>query len=308
MADGEGDRHTFKSDGLTLHYRKFGNPGGTPVILLHGLIYFSYDWVETANALAIDHQVVALDQRGFGDSEWSPTHDYAVAAFVRDVVNLVDELGCEKCILVGHSMGGRHAAATAVAHPDRIGGLILLNSPPLNAPHGARRVGDQLAGIPPVFATVDEALSYFPQTPYKDRFEPKRRRRFEAYLRPVAGGYVLKRDSYFHDLFRRMKETWPYHSYEYETWPMGKEFDAWKAWEELSMPTAIVVGVGGGDFFSPEMLARADILATNNKNLKVMPIIGMHHNIPGKDPALIADIVRDVIARAKGNVDQQPAM
>lgn len=293
--DSAHDIASFKSEGLNLTYRRFGKPGKTPVLLLHGLLYFSYDWIATAVGLATDREIVALDQRGFGDSDWSATKDYKVADYARDAKNLIDHLGWAKAIVVGHSMGGRNAVCCAITYPDRVAGLVLVDAPPYNAPHGARRIGDQVAGTPDRFSSLDEALEYFPTTPYKDRFEPIRRTRFAAYMRDVPGGIAIKRDPYFHALFRKVKEGWPYHSYEYETWPIGREFDAWAAWERIVCPALVVVGMGVGDVFAPEMVEKVrTFAATKNDHIRVVTHI-THHNIPGKTPDLL---VKDIEALA----------
>lgn len=292
--DRAGPMQGFTSDGLHLAYRRFGTPGGTRVLLLHGLIYFSYDWISIASSLAADHDVVALDQRGFGDSEFSSAGRYSVGDFGEDAVRLLDHLGWQRCAVVGHSMGGRVATWMAAERPERVSALVLMDSPPLNAPTGARRIGDQVAGTPMKFKSVDEALAHFPATPWKDRFDPDRRKRFEAYLRPTAGGFAVKRDPHFHRRFFKIKESWPYHCYEGVTWPVCMEMDFWKAWEEIQVPTLVVVG-RAGDIFSPESVLRTQRITANNANLH-LHLTFHHHNLPGKAPQEMAMLVRDFVS------------
>lgn len=302
MIDNDISLGCIESDGLKLSYRRMGKTGGMPVLLLHGLLYFSYDWIAIASELATDREVVALDQRGFGDSDWSPSESYSVADFTRDVGNVIKGLGWDRCVLVGHSMGGRNAAAAAIAYPDRIAGLVLMDSPPANAPHGARRIGDQVAGVPALFKTVDAALEYFAATPWSDKFDPKRRERFEAYLKPVRGGYVIKRDPYFHRLFLNMKATWPYHSYEHETWPMGQEFNVWQAWAALQCPTFVINGSGTGDITSPEMIRKIELFAAE-KNPRIEPITYVaHHNLPGRNARQMASDIQRMAIRVENRV------
>lgn len=303
MSNSQTQVMSFRSDGLNLAYRKFGRPGKTPILLLHGLIYSSYDWIQIALDLAEDREVVALDQRGFGDSDWSPSQSYKVQDFADDAARLAEHMNWDRCIVVGHSMGGRNAACAALSHPERVAGLVLVDCPPAIAAAGGRRIGDQLAGVPKLFKSIDEALRYFPTTPWADRFDPTRRARFEDYLKPVAGGYAVKRDPYFHQLFFKVKESWPYHSYEGETWPMGQEFDAWAAWETVQCPTLAVIG-RAGDCFSPETAARAATIAKDkNPNFSVIEHWS-HHNIPGKIPKeLVADI-RSLARKIDGDDDR----
>ena len=56
---------------LEIFYRRFGRPGRTPVLIVHGLSYFSYDWIGPAAGIAVDREVVAIDMRGFGQSTGS---------------------------------------------------------------------------------------------------------------------------------------------------------------------------------------------------------------------------------------------
>ena len=69
---------TCPSGDVTLFYRRFGAPGRTPILIVHGLSYFSYDWIGVASELAGEREVVAMDMRGFGDSTCSPSRDYSV--------------------------------------------------------------------------------------------------------------------------------------------------------------------------------------------------------------------------------------
>ncbi|GAP38356.1 alpha/beta hydrolase [Piscinibacter sakaiensis] len=294
----EGRLEGFDAGGLRLAYRRFGQPGGLPILLLHGLIYTSYDWIDVARELADGHEVVALDQRGFGESDVSSDASYRVMDFAADVEALLDHLGWSQCLLAGHSMGGRIAAVVADTRPRRVAALLLVDAPPHNAPTGARRIGDQLAGTPRVFPSLDAVLAHFPATPWKDKFHPQRRERFAAVTRTVPGGVALKRDPWFHERFFRLKEDWPYHCYEGDTWPVCQEVDLWPVWERLSMPTTVMAG-RAGDIFSPESITRAEAIARRNPNLEVAAYY-VHHNFPGRDARLVCQHARRLAATCGG--------
>jgi pimeloyl-ACP methyl ester carboxylesterase len=101
---------------------------GTPVILIHGFGASVYSWRQTLPALtAAGYRAVAFDNRGFGFSD-KPAHDYGTAAYARLVVALLDSLRISSAVLVGHSMGGAIAAEVALAHPDRVRGLVLIDA------------------------------------------------------------------------------------------------------------------------------------------------------------------------------------
>jgi pimeloyl-ACP methyl ester carboxylesterase len=268
---------TCPSGDVTLFYRRFGAPGGTPVLILHGLSFFSYDWIGVAAELAAGREVVAMDMRGFGDSTWSPSRDYGVPTMAGDIVTLLDHLGWQRAILVGHSMGGRNASYCAANNPSRIAGLVLVDYSPENAPAGSKRVTDMVAGQPDVFGSVDEAMRYFGVP--KD--SPKRAR-FEAYLRPVPGGVQVKRDLHFRDQFRRVKETG-------ERPKQG--VDMWEVLGRLACPTLVVRGAQS-DMFAPETVAR---VKAANARIRLAEVDG-GHNVAGDNPQGLLAAIRPFIA------------
>ncbi|MER7458894.1 alpha/beta hydrolase [Micromonospora sp. NPDC126480] len=109
-------------NGARLAYDDRGT--GTPVVLLHAGIADRRMWREQVDALAARHRVIALDLRGYGESELPPTP----FANHQDVVGLLDALGLDRAALVGCSFGGAVAVDTALAHPDRVTALALLGS------------------------------------------------------------------------------------------------------------------------------------------------------------------------------------
>ncbi len=260
---------TCPSGDVTLAYRRFGKPGRTPVLIVHGLSYFSYDWIDVAGVLAADREVVAMDMRGFGDSTWSPARDYGVPAMAGDIVALLDHLGWRNAVLVGHSMGGRNAAYCAVKNPARAAGLVLVDYSPENAPQGAKRVTDTVAAQPDVFPSVDAAMRYLGVEPESPAGKAKRAR-FEAYLRAVPGGVQLKRDLHFRDQFRRVKETG-------ERPKLG--VDMWQVLGELACPALVMRGAQS-DMFAPETAKRVQ---EANVRLRLVEVPG-GHNIAGDNP------------------------
>ncbi|MCX6022267.1 MAG: alpha/beta fold hydrolase, partial [Chloroflexi bacterium] len=101
---------------LRLHYAHWGGPeGAPPLLLLHGLSANARTWDEFATAASVRYRVVALDQRGHGDSGWSPSAAYGTFDHMSDLALLLDHLDWEQAAIVGSSMGGRNALALAAA-------------------------------------------------------------------------------------------------------------------------------------------------------------------------------------------------
>ncbi len=104
---------TTNSGNVEIFYRAFGRKGATPILINHGLSFMSYDWIEIADRLARGREVAAMDMRGFGESSWSADKKYGVGDFAGDCLALMDHLGWDRAILVGHthpSAGRGHAA------------------------------------------------------------------------------------------------------------------------------------------------------------------------------------------------------
>ncbi|MGH9389359.1 MAG: alpha/beta fold hydrolase, partial [Vicinamibacteria bacterium] len=72
-------------NGLQLHFLDWGTDGKPPLLLLHGLGQGAHTWNEFAPFVSPHFRVLALDQRGHGDSEWAPGGDYASQRFHEDL-------------------------------------------------------------------------------------------------------------------------------------------------------------------------------------------------------------------------------
>ncbi|MEX1253924.1 MAG: alpha/beta hydrolase [Dehalococcoidia bacterium] len=99
---------------------------GPPIVLLHGLASNALWWVLVGPLLAKQFRVVALDQRGHGESA-APDTGYDFATVVGDLAGFVDELSLERPVVVGHSWGGNVALEYAATHPDAVAGLVLVD-------------------------------------------------------------------------------------------------------------------------------------------------------------------------------------
>ena len=118
-------------DGTALRYIDEGR--GPPVVFLHGLGASMYAWRKNlAPVAAAGYRVIAFDNRGFGFSD-KPATGYDNASYARLTVALLDSLHLPEAVLIGHSMGGAIAAEVAIAHPERVRGLVLIGSAGLGA-------------------------------------------------------------------------------------------------------------------------------------------------------------------------------
>ncbi|MCD6681201.1 MAG: alpha/beta fold hydrolase [Burkholderiaceae bacterium] len=115
---------------LRLHYASCGDERMPLLLMLHGFPEGWFAWRELMPAFAARFHGVAPDLRGYGRSDKPEgVGAYRVAELVADVDALVDALGHARCVLVGHDWGGVLAWAFAIAHPERVERLVILNAP-----------------------------------------------------------------------------------------------------------------------------------------------------------------------------------
>jgi pimeloyl-ACP methyl ester carboxylesterase len=121
----------IETNGVRLHVVTAGNPGGKPVVLLHGFPEFWYGWRRQIPALAAaGYRVIVPDQRGYNLSEVPKgVRAYRSEELVADVLGLLDHFGYERVRLAGHDWGAAVAWSLAIHHPDRLEKLAILNVP-----------------------------------------------------------------------------------------------------------------------------------------------------------------------------------
>ena len=114
--------------GLSVHVRDEGPRDGLPIVLLHGSSSSLQTWEPWVKRLKGRYRVITFDQAGHGLTGPHPRRDYGAAAFVRAVDEVARAKGLGKFVLGGNSMGGWVAWNFAVAHPERLAGLILVDA------------------------------------------------------------------------------------------------------------------------------------------------------------------------------------
>ena len=143
--------------GLRMHVRNWGGPAQDttrPVVLLHGLASTCRIWDFVAPLLARDFEVIAVDQRGHGDSG-KPEQGYDFASVGRDVAAMLEGRGIQRPVLVGHSWGADVALELAVARPSLLQGIVFVDGGTIDASARYDTLDDALAQMaPPDFSGV----------------------------------------------------------------------------------------------------------------------------------------------------------
>ena len=123
---------TITHKGVKLAYESRGS-GRPAFVFIHGWTCDRTFFAPQAKHFARRHRVVSLDLRGHGESD-KPQGAYPISAYVDDIAFLIGALRLGKVVAVGHSMGGITALELAVAHPDKVAGIVMVDPAPLVFP------------------------------------------------------------------------------------------------------------------------------------------------------------------------------
>lgn len=224
------------------------------MLLLHGLAGYGGEWAETAAWLRGVRRVVALDQRGHGESMRVPP-EVGPNAFVDDVFAWLDSLELGEASLVGQSFGGLVAFLAAASRPDRVTSLIVAEASPTPDPGAVPRVRRWLESWPVPFADTETALRFF-------------------------GGDSVWARAWVGGLERRADGLWP----RFDQATMLETLRAsasghWDAWDSVRCPTLIVRGEHG------LALAEAKEMARRHGDAVVETVAGAAHDVHLERPA-----------------------
>lgn len=117
------------ADNLAYHYFRCGS--GQPLLLLHGFSGSSQSWIDLANDLSTQREVIAIDLLGHGKSESPQTPDrYAIDRAAENIITIANQLDLKRFELLGYSMGGRLALYLSLHYPEKIKALVLESASP----------------------------------------------------------------------------------------------------------------------------------------------------------------------------------
>jgi pimeloyl-ACP methyl ester carboxylesterase len=218
-------------NGLRLHYVEWGQPGNPSLVLLHGFQSNAHTWDTFSRAMADAYHVLALDQRGHGDTSWAADGNYAAEASVSDIVGFIEALRLAPTVLIGHSMGGRHAAMVAADHPDKVRKVVIVDTAAEPSPAMLARMQQQPATDTP---------------PHVETFDT-----FEAVIANGQAQYPLTpeaelRHANYHNLYRGADGKWCWRwdlgLLEYRRRHRGRQTDPYDSLRRIHCPTLLVRG------------------------------------------------------------------
>jgi esterase len=175
------------------HYLEWGSPDLPDVLLLHGSNQSAHSWDLVSLHLADRFHVIALDQRGHGDSEWARDVDYSSTAMAADAAAVAHELGLVDPIVIGHSMGGMNTMRMLLDHPDRASKVVLVDIGPELSEQGANTIRSFIVEN----REFDDLDTFINAVQKYDKYRPREHiERTVKYnlLQRADGKYISKRD------------------------------------------------------------------------------------------------------------------
>ena len=146
----------FTDSDLRLHYLDWGNPDATPMLLVHGLCCEAHYWDFFAANLRQDYHVIALNQRGHGESNWAG--NYTLEQYADDLAIFIEGLALNDIVLIGHSQGAINVLLYTANHPERVARLVLVDQGTEINMKFIGKVQNRLANLTMVFDSEEQAI------------------------------------------------------------------------------------------------------------------------------------------------------
>ncbi len=282
MAENGPEDVYFSRDGVRLHGLDWGGAAdGTPVIMLHGVGGNAWTWDALATrlprSLGDGYHLVALDQRGSGDSD-KPPSGYEPTEFAQDVLAVQNALGGKPAVLIGHSRGGWLVASIAGHWPERVSRLILVD--PARLMFESKQDADDFYG--PVrallgpFPSQEAALAAARARDPRARWTPARERMFLFGLSKQSDGSLAgKTPPWVLDQLRAVRET---------------EDQVGPALHRATMPTLLLVAST-----SPEKRLNQKLAYKQRIPHAWLEYLDGTHNLQNDLPDRVAELVTDFL-------------
>ena len=266
---------TLTVRGLRIHYLDSGRADAPLLCFLHGGAAHAHWFDRVTPAFSDRFHVIALDQRGHGESDWAEPPAYGTADFTADLLELMDRLGVDRMTVIGHSMGGHNAMTFAAWHPERVRALVIIDSRPAIPPERLQFMHARGRRLPRAHATEEAAVQAF-------RLLPRETVADSSFLAHLARAGLTRRNG-----------GWGWR-FDPATHGNRQPVDAWPLLGQITAPTFIVRG-GLSPVLTAEMAER---LHASIPRATLVTIPGAYHHLtldrPAEFAALLADFLKAI--------------
>jgi pimeloyl-ACP methyl ester carboxylesterase len=260
--------------GLTLHVVEYGGDG-PPLLLVHGTGLVAQVWGVMASNLRKDFRVYALDRKGHGESD-KPEDGYQLEASADEYVAVVDQIGGEGWMAIGHSSGGTSLGLTAARRPNLFRRLVMVD--PIIFP-ARRRVATALDGAHAMADRTRRRRAHWPdaQAMFDDL---STKRAFKTWQPDALWDYVHHGAALGEDgrLWLKCPPEIEAHMYGH-----SGDLDLFDEFARISVPTLIIRG-GLSDRLPRENAVRA---ATDNEHIRLVELPNLSHFASMEDPETV---------------------
>ena len=252
--------------GLRFHYRDWpsARPGAPDLVLLHGFTGHARSWDAFAEAMTDRYRVLALDQRGHGESAWAPADKYGASEMVDDLAAFVRAMKLRRFTLLGLSMGGNVAIHYGGRKPPELDRLVIVDIAPEIVPAGASRIQtgvrakDTFESRDEAFAAARAGNAVPPEAHHRSRVD-------QNLMRTEDGRFTWR-----YDRALRSPST---------VRPRDPEA-GWRAVADFAVPTLLIRGENS-DILSPELAQR---MLAANPIIRLTTVAGSGHSVPLDKP------------------------
>jgi len=270
------------ADGLSIHLLEWSHEG-VALLLLHGFGNEAHIWDDFAPVVAPYYRTVAMDLRGHGDSAHDSQRRYDYQSHVRDLEAITAELGIDRLVLVGHSLGGRISALFAARHPRRMAGLVLVDAGPELDARGVSRIStDVERSVDLSFASLAECENALAHAYPAAQPAALARMARHGMRKREDGRYERKTDPAFHAARGQLTAA-AADALEKKT---TKEL--WEALRRITCPALVVRGAAS-DVLDPDTAERMAEEVLPNARLALVPRAG--HSVMTDNPEGFSEAV-----------------
>lgn len=264
-------------NGMNFHYLEWGTQGSPLVVMLHGGSQQAHSWDFVSLPLSEHYHIIALDQRGHGDSDWAPDGDYTIEAHQGDIDGFISALGLHGFHLIGHSMGGRNSYVWASNNSPKLKSLVIVDTGPVAQSRGRNRI-QNFRELPDELDTFEEFASRVQE--YTGRTREQTLGALKYSIRQRADG----------------KWTWKYDKALRTSGRDERQWSSEQLWDavaKLTCPTLVVRG-GNSDIFAHETMVKMEEVIPD---CSIVTVPDAGHLVAGDNPADFLAAVREHYAR-----------
>lgn len=256
--------HELILHGMKFHYLEWGDTSKPLIVMLHGGSQQAHSWDFVSLPLSEHYHILALDQRGHGDSAWAADGDYSTEGHQTDIDAFVSDLGLSGFHLIGHSMGGRNSYVWASQNSEKLSSLTIVDTGPEAQHRGRNRIQN--------FRELPDELDSFEE--FANRVQEYTGRTREQTLGSLKYSIREREDG---------KWTWKYDKLlrtpGHQTPQLTSE-QLWEAVAKITCPTLVIRG-GNSDIFAH---ATMDKMSEVIPNCSTVTVPNAGHLVAGDNP------------------------